>query len=323
MKTRILATVVSMAVVMAAGTMLAAGCGGRGTEAATRPAVSGPAESSGTGSSATPVPAATGSGSGEAVTPLTGTAPAQSFPVAVRRDTFTRDGTRTLRTTTWYPKRSGTFPLVLFSHGLTGDPEDFTPLLSRWASAGFLVVAPAYPKTSRDASTFDVTDVLNQPADASFVLTQTLSGPLRDSIDPTRIGAAGHSAGGITTVGLFTSARDQRLRAGVVFAGSAIGVGSTFRGSAAPLLFVHGEADPVVSYASGKAVYDAVAWPKALLTLPGQDHAGPYLRESNSAYAEVTACTTDFLRYSLYGDVAARGRLAADSRPDGVLDNRL
>jgi fermentation-respiration switch protein FrsA (DUF1100 family) len=89
------------------------------------------------------------------------------------------------------------------------------------------------------------------------------------------------------------------------------------------LLFVHGEADEVVSYASGKALYDALPWPKALLTLPGEGHSAPYLRESTAGYRVVAASTLDFLRYTLYGDAAARARLRADARPAGVLDDRL
>jgi fermentation-respiration switch protein FrsA (DUF1100 family) len=185
-----------------------------------------------------------------------------------------------------------------------------------------VVVAPAYPKTSRSAPELEVTDVLNQPADASYVLTQTLAGPLRATIDPARIAAAGHSAGGITTVGLFTLKRDDRLTAGVVFAGAAIGVGSSFLGAAVPLLFVHGDADEVVGYASGKAVFDATPWPKALLSLPGEGHSPPFMRESNAAYKAVSTATVDFLRYTLYGDPAARARLAADAKP-GLLDDRL
>jgi dienelactone hydrolase len=255
--------------------------------------------------------------------PPPGRAPTRTFDVATRTDTFTRDGNRVLKTTTWYPRTAGRYPLVVFSHGLQGLPADFAPLMRSWAAAGFVVVAPAYPKTSRGAAEFDIVDVLNQPADASFVLTQTLAGRLKGMIDPERIGAAGHSGGAITTIGLFTIGRDPRLRAGVVFAGAAIGVGTNFAGAAVPLFFVHGDTDEVVSFASGKAVFDALPWPKALLTLPGEGHSAPFQRESSPAYKAVASSTLDFLRYSLYGDPAAKTRLTADAKPAGVLDNRL
>lgn len=252
-----------------------------------------------------------------------GQAPSRTFEVASRTDTFTRDGVRVLKTTTWYPRAEGRYPMVLFSHGLQGLPADFAPLLRQWAAAGFVVVAPAYPKTSRGAAKFDVLDVLNQPGDASFVITQSLAGAVKDRIDPARIGAAGHSGGAVTTIGLFTIGRDERLRSGVVFAGTALGVGTNFIGAAVPLYFVHGDADEVVDYASGKQVFDALPWPKALLTLPGQDHSAPFQRESSPAFKVVATSTLDFLRYTLYADPAAKARIANDVKPTGVLDNRL
>ncbi|MEV4758293.1 chlorophyllase [Micromonospora sp. NPDC049559] len=273
-----------------------------------------------------------------------GTAPDRPFAVGVRELRLHR-GDRPLPVTVWYPARgsaggepergaavaAGRFPLVLFSHGLTGRPADYEALLTGWAAGGFVVAAPAYPRTSRrNASTADALDVINQPADASYALTQVLAldarsgDPLRGHLDPERVGAAGHSAGGITTIGLFTVARDARLDAGVVLAGSALGVGTTFTGPAAPQLFVHGQLDEVVSYASGRAVYDQVPWPKAMLSLPKGDHGGS-LRDGDAAFDVIAATTLDFLRWSLYGDPAGRRRLPATAARGGLaaLDDRL
>jgi fermentation-respiration switch protein FrsA (DUF1100 family) len=212
---------------------------------------------------------------------------------------------------------------VLFSHGLHGDPSDFAPLLAGWAAAGFVVVAPAYPHTSRTAAEFNIADVLNQPADASFVLTEVLRGSMGPALDPDRVAAAGHSAGAITTIGLFTSARDARLRAGIVLAGSSIGFGDGYAGPPARLLFAHGSADPLVSYAAGRAAFDNAPWPKALLTLPGSGHSDPYLATGTSAYRAVSRTTADFLRYALFGDPQARDRLRSDAAPTASLDDRL
>jgi fermentation-respiration switch protein FrsA (DUF1100 family) len=225
----------------------------------------------------------------------------------------------------------GKFPVVLFSHGLNGAPADYQSLLRRWAAAGFVIAAPAYPNTTRGSASFNVLDVVNQPADASYVLTALLAlnsasgDPLRGHLDTARVGAAGHSAGGITTIGLFTINRDNRLRAGIVLAGNALGVGTAFAGPAAPLLFVHGERDPLVSYTSGKDVYNKAPWPKAFLTMPGENHGDPYLTPSDPAFAVVATTTTDFLRWSLYGDAPAKKRLARDAGTGGLatLDNKL
>ncbi|MFY1596255.1 alpha/beta hydrolase family protein [Micromonospora sp. WMMD737] len=272
-----------------------------------------------------------------------GTAPEKAFAVGVRQLKLNRDGKRPLPVTVWYPaagkpggqpERSadaatGKFPVVMFSHGLSARPADYETLLTRWAAAGFVVAAPTFPHTARGGDG-NVLDVLNQPADVSYVLTQVLAldgkagDPLRGRLATDRVAAAGHSAGGVTTIGLFTAGRDERLDAGVVFAGTALGVGTAFAGAAAPQLFVHGEADEVVEYAAGKAAYDRVPWPKAMLSLPKGDH-GRALLSDGASLRVVSDTTVEFLRWSLYGDQAAKGRIPTDAARDDVatLDNRL
>ncbi|MEV0713955.1 chlorophyllase [Asanoa sp. NPDC050611] len=276
----------------------------------------------------TPAPAP--SSTAAAAPKVAGTAPARSFEVAVREMAFTRQG-RTLETTVYYPQGAGRFPVVLFSHGLGGRPADYAPLLEKWAAAGFVVAAPAYPHTNGDASDYDVLDVVNQPADASYVIGRVLAldGKRGDrffgQLATDRVAAAGHSAGGITTVGLFTLARDVRLDAGIVLSGSALGAGTGYRGAAAPMLFVHGERDETVSYASGKAAYDAVPWPKAFLSFPKGDHGTTLLRDGGASFQVLAGTTTEFLRFTLYGDPKARSRIPTAAASDDVatLDDRL
>ncbi|MFG2048168.1 alpha/beta hydrolase family protein [Micromonospora sp. NPDC048935] len=259
-----------------------------------------------------------------------GKAPQRSFAVGVRQLKLNRDG-RALPTTLWYPaageaggaaRRSvtaapGRFPVVMFSHGLGGRPDDYATLLTRWAAAGFVVAAPTFPHTSSGGDN-NVLDVLNQPADVSYALDQVLAldgtagDALRGRVDGERVAAAGHSAGGVTTIGLFTASRDRRLDAGVVFAGTALGVGTAFAGASAPQLFVHGELDEVVDYAAGKAAYDKVPWPKAMLSLPKGDHGRSLLRDG-ATLRVVSDTSVEFLRWSLYGDPAAKKRIATDA----------
>ncbi|GAB1640296.1 hypothetical protein KRMM14A1259_07190 [Krasilnikovia sp. MM14-A1259] len=269
-------------------------------------------------------------------TPPPGNAPDQAYVVGRRDLSFSR-GDRPLPTRVWYPA-TGTagspdpvpdaepasgrvFPLVLFSHGLTATPEDYADILSRWAQAGFVVAGPAYPHTSWGVSDFQPDDIVNQPADATHVLDQMLGGgdPLRAIIDPDRLAAAGHSGGGITTVGLFSAARDPRLKAGVVFAGTDF-QGLPFSGPPAAMLYVHGRRDNTVTWDAGHTVFEATPWSRAMLSITDGGHV-----TDPGDLAPTAGTSTEFLRWSLYGDTAARARIPQAAALDGVatLENQL
>jgi fermentation-respiration switch protein FrsA (DUF1100 family) len=273
---------------------------------------------------ATPGPSASGSAG-----PAAG-APSRAFAVGVRTVNLTRAADRPLPTTIWYPAtgaagaagtaRSGAqvadgrFPLVLFSHGLTGMPQNYAGITTRLAAAGFVIAAPAYPYTNHDAATKNFADVVNQPADGAFVvdqvlrLGQTAGDGLSGHLDPQNVAAAGHSAGGFTTAGMLSTRHDARLRAGIIIAGGSMG---TFTAPAASVLFIHGDADPTVSYQTGRAAYDRLSWPKAFLTVIGGDHT-TYIGTGRDGNAAAVKTMIDFLRAALYADGAARSRLAAD-----------
>jgi fermentation-respiration switch protein FrsA (DUF1100 family) len=264
-------------------------------------------------------PAAPSSAPGQAlVTPSAGNAPAITFEIRERKLRFSRGTDRPLATTVWYPDAPGPFPLILFSHGLTSEPSAYAALLTAWARAGFVVAAPAYPHTSHGADHYDAVDVVNQPVDASYVITRMIAlntgdgDPLAGRINTARIAAAGHSAGGITTIGMFSGNRDDRLVAGIVLAGRQV-FRVPFAGPPAALLFVHGKLDRTVPYADGLAAYRSVPWSRAMMAVTKGDHVA-----ITKDFGPVIATTTDFLRWSLYGDAAARGRLRADATGSGV-----
>ncbi len=263
-----------------------------------------------------------------------GSAPKDAFAVGVRTVQLSRGSDRPLRTVIWYPAAgpagrtpvsgaavaAGRFPVLLFSHGLGGSPESYVAGTSRLAAAGFVVVAPAYPHTNSAAKPVDPVDVIHQPADASAVLDAVLArdttagDPLAGHLRTDRVAALGHSAGGYTTAGLFGVARDNRLLAGVILSGGSIG---GFRGASAPLLFVHGDQDPVVRYQAGRSAYDAAPWPRAFLTEIGGGHVD-YLSPADPGFAPMLATVTDFLRWTLYGDLTAKQRLSVDATRPGV-----
>lgn len=234
-----------------------------------------------------------------------------------RTITFTR-GARKLETTiVWPAEGQGRLPVILFGHGLGGLPPFYGELLKRWAAAGFVVAAPAFPQTRFGADKVEITDVPNQPADLGAVLDGLIAldpaDPIRQRLDPDKVAAAGHSAGAISALGLFTAngpeGRDERIDAGIILAGNSLGVGEKFTGDPVPLLFVHATGDPVVPSATGRSAYRAVPWPKGFLTLPGKEHITPYLAPGDPAFPTVAAATTDFLLWALLKDAQAFQRL--------------
>lgn len=271
-----------------------------------------------------------GGGSRSASEPST----ARTATVDVRTETFvdTSRGTvarrdqpavpyRTLETTIYIPGesepgRNAGRPLIVFAHGSGGNPEFYRVLLEEWAGHGYVVAAPRFPP-----------DLMNQPGDVSFVITELLrltsasSGPYAGFIDVTRIGVAGHSAGGVTvlSVGFNSCCIDGRVRAGVVLAGDAppFASGTYFTGIHTPLLVVHAVADPTVPFAEGRNIFTNALPPKMLLTVPASnvpsaDHAGPYVGTDNRPLPDtrlVMTTTAGFFDRYLREDGGAIGRI--------------
>ncbi len=219
------------------------------------------------------------------------------------------------------PFAAGRFPVVLYSHGLRSLPALHAALTSRWAAAGFVVVAPTYPRTNLRARHYTRDDVRNQPADAWRLVRHLVrlgarpGDPLGAHLAVDRFAAAGHSAGGHTSLGMFASGQPTPLRAGIVIAGGRMVAG--FSRPLAPMLFVHGSADRIVPESIGRAAYARCLGPAAFLSLRGQGH-GEYLTPGRSGFAQVLATTTDFLRWTLYADRAALRRLPADAAAPGT-----
>ena len=251
------------------------------------------------------------------------------------------NASRTLVTSIWYPNEPGSskqsgrgpYPLIVFAHGLGGSPGDYRALLSAWAAAGYVVAAPLFPlSSSQTPGGPDGGDIGNQPADMSFVIGQMLKassspgGPLSGLVDPNAIGAAGHSNGAITTLGLVanTCCRDTRVKAAVVMAGTTEGLG---RGrydlaEAPPLLVVSDLHDGLVPYGDAVAVFNQARGPKALLALSWDSRSDPTGSTAHMASSgevgptssAVLKSTTAFFNATLRHQHGARQAVAADGR---------
>ena len=214
------------------------------------------------------------------------------------------------------------FPLVVFAHGLGGSFDFYEPLLREWTAAGFVVAAPRFPQTyAGTEGGLNPADVENQPGDISFVIDELLEGELGELIDDDAIGAAGHSNGAITTLGLVANSccRDRRLDGAVVMAGtpSPYSGGKYDLTDTPPLLVVHGTEDALVDYREGVNVFNAVEGPKGLVTLEEGDHGG-WLQPDSDAFESVVDATVDFWRATLRSDGSAADRLPDDG-VDGLV----
>jgi alpha-beta hydrolase superfamily lysophospholipase len=212
------------------------------------------------------------------------------------------------------------FPVLVYAHGQNGLPELAAPVLARLAAAGYVVAAPAFPLSNKDApGGSTAADYEHQPADISFVISEVLggrAGPL-PPVDGGRVAVAGHSLGAMTVLGLTqnTCCHDDRIKAAVAISGMQIGWnGAWYQPPTTPLLLIHGDKDDVVQFDGSTDVFAVAPSPVALVRLVGAPHwvFGP-------PYADVVVATmVDFLRAELDGDSSGGAALAVDGNQPGV-----
>lgn len=277
-------------------------------------------------------------------------AAAGTFDVAHRAETFVDTkrptpangnapaaATRTLVTDVWYPARNGQpaagdgpFPLILFSHGFSASPAAYEPLLRTWASAGYVVAAPAFPLSNGDAPGGpNQNDVPNQPADVSFVLSSVLglaagrASQLHGVVDAARVGAAGHSMGAITTMAVAynTCCADNRIKAAAIMSGTegVFAGGSYTAPDRPPALFLHGDRDDTIPASSGLLAFAHARPPKFFVTLVGSGHSEPFTGDASRPDVQVVRrATLDFFDRYLKGAPDGVARLRHDAGVAGV-----
>jgi dienelactone hydrolase len=327
-------------------TIALAACGGGGADRATqgtRPTTTtGPPASSSTTSAPPHGPTATPIGTyavgvrtenvvdGSRPTPPNGGAPATP--------------TRSMPTTIWYPAtgdpaagpvpdapadgRDGPFPLVVFAHGFANTPSSYADLLARWASAGYVVVAPALPLLNADAPGGPSHTDYGAPniADFAFVLDHAIAAGLGDA---RRVAVAGHSDGEVLAYALAIEAccHDDRVGAAVLMAGDLGNARSLPAPTGVPVLHVLSDLDEYNPYAAALA-FDRMhlAPPSFTMTLRSAAHGAPFEDAGDPHHELVALAGADFLDAflketadgpaKLENDVAARPDLATlESRP--------
>ena len=168
--------------------------------------------------------------------------------------------------------KRGPFPVVMFSHGYGGYPEQSSFLTDHLATWGFVVVAPDH--RSRDLKSVvsgkvgqgqndvqDLRDALTFVRQLDHSSGTLLSGKL----DLARVAALGHSAGGGAAI---TFAGDRSVRAYVALAPAA----GTPPPAGKPGMIMQGTTDTVVPEPGTLELYAKLGGPKRLVLIDGAGH---------------------------------------------------
>ena len=174
---------------------------------------------------------------------------------------------------------TGGFPLVIFSHGFAGYPEQSVTLTTHLASWGFVVAAPDHEERSLDGllgigakGVPKMSDLAVLKATLDLVLNQSnAAGLLHGLVDPTRVVAAGHSAGASSAYA-FASA-DPRVKAWISYAVEFGGMaGPAPSAPAKPGMVMLGTTDGLIPPARSLQVYDGMRSPKYLVKIARAGH---------------------------------------------------
>ena len=115
-----------------------------------------------------------------------------------------------------FPKSDGVFPIIVWSHGMYGSKNSYTPLVNHWTSHGYVVIQPTHSdsislmsaeerrSTLKNPKRDKVQDWESRPKDIKFVLDSLdeiakASPELAKRMNRKVIGVGGHSFGAFTT----------------------------------------------------------------------------------------------------------------------------
>ncbi|HLY39201.1 MAG TPA: hypothetical protein VKU61_14245 [Candidatus Binatia bacterium] len=192
------------------------------------------------------------------------------------------------------PIRHGRYPLVAFSHGYGGHRRQSTFLCTHLASHGYVVAAVdhtgntildvmqmilALQSGARPRSTDPSEFIGLRPADVSFAIDSVLA-DFAAHVDAERVGMAGHSFGGWTT--LATVGRDRRIRAALPLApaGGAsplpvepLRAALDFRwGREVPTLFIVADRDTLLPLPGMHELLERTPSAKRMVVIKNADH---------------------------------------------------
>lgn len=164
----------------------------------------------------------------------------------------------------------GSYPVVVFFHGTAGFRTQSLSQMTHWASRGFVVVSTDHPKLwLADALNLDISQNVDQPGNTSRLLDALAANDpalafLEGKADLSRLGAAGHSAGG-GAVARFTR---PNLRVRIPMAAGGVTASADLRDT----LVLGADEDTVVPPARQRDGYASSPKPKRLAMLAKAGH---------------------------------------------------
>jgi predicted dienelactone hydrolase len=178
----------------------------------------------------------------------------------------------------------GPYPVVLFSHGYAGFPEQSADLVTHLASWGFVVIAPDHVERSlsgllgtaaKGVAPRQDPEVLSASLDAAIADGKDGASPLHDLLDLDEVAVAGHSAG--ASAAYLTASSDDRVKA---FISYSVGTGRPDEDGTVPErpvpdvpgMVMLGSADGIIEPSASKQVYEGMAPPKYLVEIADAGH---------------------------------------------------
>jgi hypothetical protein len=193
-------------------------------------------------------------------------------------------------------------PVILWGNGTKSKVPAYTPMLSQWASYGFVVAAANTNTAGSGKPILDCLDYLTAENNRA-------GSPLQGKLDLSKIGVSGHSQGGGGTI---MAARDPRITTTAPIEPYTIGLGYV-PGAASlqhgPMLLLSGgndetavpEKNQLPVFTNGNK---AIFW----ATLKGASHAVPATGNSG----QFRVITTAWFLYQLTGDTKAGAMFTGD-----------
>jgi dienelactone hydrolase len=173
----------------------------------------------------------------------------------------------------------GPYPLVLFSHGFAGFPEQSVDLTTHLASWGYVVAAPDHVERSlsgllgtgaQGVTPSTDPEVLAATADLVALTADDTTSPLAGLVDLERVAVLGHSAG--AGAAYRTAAIDGRIDAVGAYSLGTGGDEGLGEAPDVPALVMLGEADETIPADVTREAYDTLGPPRRLVEIADAGH---------------------------------------------------